>query len=349
MNNGILPRSSAADKFLAQLTRGGADAEVLHRLGRIDALQGQVPDAATLKAIWDGTGEPTSSRRRARATASVRRRSAREPGEGPKPLTAHERRYGAKLAKRQADWVRRPEATPDELHWRQIPQEVWIACKDLMSCTSGAAVKFHFARQRNKAAIGAMRRAALLPQQDGSTLRTWSSEPARRIAALAYAMLALGKHSARKGPWGPLVRGIPLSAFRALLAYSDGTRVPSWTALTGHHRGPLSRFEHGELGYLPMLRGAGFLHSQQWYPDAAPWETGRKWFRGSDGRVVKCQINRYWLVTQPPRRGPKRADLIELVREGWAALSEHPKGLRSLTAVYGKTAENRGPSIGPPD
>lgn len=344
MTDSIAVDPSSA-KFLARFTQGGAQGKAL--LERMQALGHAVPSEQELRALWSEDRAPEQAkqgkpnRRQKRAQAAADRASENGPAEPPtEKERAKARRYREKLERRAAEWDAKPEATEELPFWRGVEQELWIACKDIMQ--GGApAIKFHFGSVRNKAAIGAMRRAALCPLPQGGTLRAWSDERARRIAAAAFALLKLGKHTARKGPWGPLVRGIPQEVLRLLLAYPDGTRVPSRTALAGRHRGPTSRSERGELGYLPALAAAGFLHRQQWYPDAQPWELSKhRYFFAADGRKVVPQINRYWIVSDPPKRGPKRAELIELHREGWLALSERARGSRTYAAVHGESAEN---------
>lgn len=339
-------------KFLAQFTRGGrgrsgADGGE-YSAERLRALGLEIPTDDELATLWDEQREarfaprvePKRNRREKRAQASVDRRV--EPLEPLSPKeSAKARIHRTKLERRASTWEQRPDPTPEIPFWRKVEREVWIACKDIVSCTSGAAVKYWFGSLRNKTAIGAMRRAALCPLPNGGTLRSWSDERARRIAACAYALAKLGKHPTnRKGPWGAIVKGIPQTCLLLLLAYPDGTKVPSRSALIGHHRGPDSRSERGQLGYLPALIAAGFCHAQQWYPGAQPWELSQtRWFIGKDGRKVIPQINRYWIVSDPPKRGPKRADLIELNREGWLALSEHARGSRSYAAVHEDSAE----------
>lgn len=344
-------RHDPSAKFIAEFTRGGQRAD---KLAQFTSAGLDVPTPQELDAIWrESHGQHATpapvNRREKRAQACADRKA-----DPITPPTLEERtkarRYLEKLERRAADWEAKPEASDEIPFWRRVEREIWIACKDIMQ-GGAAAVKFHFAGVRNKAAIGAMRRAALCPLPSGGTLRAWSDERARRIAACAYALIKLGKHTARKGPWGRIVRGIPQSVLCLLLAYPDGSRVPSRSALAGHHRGPTSRSERGELGYLPALEAAGFMHSQQWYPDAQPWELSQtKFFIAPDGRKVIPQINRYWIVSDPPMRGPKRAVLIELHREGWLALSEHARGSRSYAAVHGDSAENPVySSVHPPD
>lgn len=350
MNMSRIPRPDAAAKFISQLTRGGSGEVSADRLRQLGL---EVPSDDELNALWHqrpGRVAPAAANRRQnRAQASADRKSDVLDPPAPHEL-AKTRRYREKLERRSAHWEKKPEPTAELPFWRMVEQDLWIACKDIVA--GGApAVKFHFSTIRSKSAIGAMRRAALCPLPGGGTLRSWSSLRARRIAALAYAQIKLAKHTARKGPWGTVVRGIPQEVLLLLLAFPDGTEVPSRSALVGRHRGPESRSERGELGYLRALESAGFLHSQQWYPDAQAWELSRhRFFIGADGRKVIPQINRYWIVSDPPRRGPKRADLIELNREGWLMLSEQARGQRTYAAVHGDSAENPVySSVHPPD
>ncbi len=205
-----------------------------------------------------------------------------------------------------------------------------------------------------EAAVGAIWRAAFEPydaDDPGITRRNFSDDRARCLLALGYSLAALAKHTSRKGPWGKVVRGIPLTAFQWLLSYPDGSRAPFRTTLTGRHRGPDSRSEGGQLGYLRTLEQSGLIaRSQQWYPDAAAWELGPErtvLIRGVLTQVA-FQMNRYWLVTDtPPRSGEHRDHVIELIRQGWECLDALPKRWRPKrpgrpgprTPVHGETGE----------
>jgi hypothetical protein len=347
MSEPIITRPDPSAKFLAKFTRGGAGEYSVERLRAAGCDPSIIPSDAELSALWEHerrakVAPHAANRRQKRAEAAADRANlAAQPTEPPTPeQRAETRRYREKLERRAATWDPKPEATEDFPFWRQVEREVWIGAKDIMQ--GGApAVKFHFAGIRNKAAIGAMRRAALCPLPNGGTLRSWNDERARRIAVIAFVMLKLGKHHVRQGAWDQQVRGIPQIALCLLLAYPDGSRVPSRSALAGHHRGPSSRSDRGELGYLPALAAAGFLYRQQWYKDAQPWELSRtKFFIAPDGRKVIPQINRYTIVSDPPKRGTKRAELIELHREGWLCLSERARGSRTYSAVHEDSAEN---------
>ena len=323
-----IAQQTAADRFLAKFTRekyAGASATEEERARRILNLGLGVPDEDALNGAWNtGTGQTRRERRAVRAAEgrSVRTEAAPRTAVERAKLAAEragDRRYREGLDKRSRDWDGMRYDAQGKA-WRAVPAEIWIACKDLGSCTSGQAWRYHAARVKNKAYLGAVRRAALLPYDDGTgrTRRGWGDEAARRVALLGIALYHLAAHTERKGAFSRVVRGIPVAALQELCAYPDGSKVPHRSTLTGHHRGVDSRAEAGELGYLRMLEWAGAISAQQWYPDAADWEVGREGY----------QINRYWLLGDPPPNGPRRVELIELVRDGWRALTEHAQRWR---------------------
>jgi hypothetical protein len=133
-------------------------------------------------------------------------------------------------------------------------------------------------------------------------------------------MLMFAKHTARKGPWSHVVRGIPVAVMQALCTYPDGSRMPCQNTIIGHHRGLSSELERGQLGYLRALEAVGFMRSQRFYPDAADWETGRL-VTCKDGRSFRAKISRYWLIGDPPMKA-QDPELMALEREGWLALDE---------------------------
>lgn len=323
-----IAQTTPADRFLAKFTRGGgfngaaeSDAD---RQQIVSNLGLEVPDEDALTAAWAQSG----NRRAKRAVAAAGRRSARPSATPPAAANAAERaslekeragdrRYREKLEGRAKEWSKQPGIRKDTRgkQWRDCPQQVWVQSKDIVSCTSGKAWRYHAARCRNKTYLGALRRAAFLPYDDGTGAcrRSFADEAARRILALGLALYSFATQTSRRGPWGMIVRGIPVALLQNLLAYPDGSRVPHRNTLTGHHRGVHSRLEAGELGLLRALEACGAIaRTQQWYPNAAPWEVGREGY----------QLNRYWLVSDPPSKGEKRAELIELNREGWRSLFE---------------------------
>jgi hypothetical protein len=323
LHAGFLANSGLANRLrkLADPPPVPTDAEIAAALAQVEG---------DIEREWGG-----GSRRARRATASAERRSTEAPPTPRRKLTRAElkrrehertqdRAYAAALERRSVDWkptpVKRDESGKE---WRTVPREVWRMCQDLVSNTSSAAWRYWARRCSNKPALGAIRRAALLPRANGSTCgRTFGSERARRIAALGLALVQLGVHTARKGPWRHVVRGIPVALMQELLTYPDGTRRPHENTIIGHHRGLGSEHDRGQAGYLRALEATGLVSSQQWYPEAADWECGRL-LTFKDGKSRRAQINRYWLIGDPPMKANDPA-LLELEREGWRSLDEHP-------------------------
>ena len=357
---GPFEKSPAALRFISQLSD---DARATLRNAA------EIPPDELLDGAWNTPSEQWGTRRGKRALRAIERRSDRPKATPPLPAKKATRdklraaarenaRYRERLERQAENWQAPPireDATGKQ--WRDIPTPVWVMAKDLVSCTSSAAWRYHASKVRNKTALGAIRRAALLPYGDGSkTRRTWSDVTARRIAALGLAMLALAKHTHRKGPWEHEVRGIGVSALRWLLAYPIGrepkssrgrptyraerARRPARSTLVGHHRGLRSDPMRGQIGYLRALEHAGFCVSQQHYPNAAPWEVGR------DG----WQLNRYRVVGDvSTRNARRRPELVELNREGWRSLSEQPIPIRDVE-VKAKIAKEKKATLenGPP-
>lgn len=365
-----VPQPASVARFLAQMSAGGRD--VLR-----DRVPG-LPDDAALATLLEETEAAelakaaekiADNRRQRRAVRAIeRRQAAPKAPEGPDPLAlkaravrerSEDRRYREKLARRSADWVpaptsKRVKTDRQGREWRLIPQAVWTMCKDIVSDTSGKAWRYWARQVRNKAALGAIRRAALLPIGDGRTRRSWADECARRIAALGLALVSLAKHTARKGPYSLIVRGIPVSALRWLLGYpvsqavrgeaerEAAAKLPHWNTLIGRHRGNSSDRERGTLGYLRCLEATGLIaQTQQAYTDAAPWEQSDVYIRpGQPPR--RFNMNRYWVTADghSTRNAKRKPELIELNREGWASLDERPRRYRPRVLYTGKPAEN---------
>lgn len=373
-----VPQPPSVARFLAQLGAGARDVlRDRHAAAGITlpddselAAAVEAREAAELAKLADSAPD---NRRNRRAVRAVERRSAREPLAAPDTLAlkakaarerSEDRRYREKLARRAADWVgppvsKRVKTDRKGREWRLIPQAVWNMAKDVVSDTSGRAWRYWARQVRNKAALGAIRRAALLPidGSNGQTRRNWSDECARRIAALGLALVALAKHTARKGPWSLIVRGIPVAALRWLLGYpvsqavrgeaqrEAAAKLPHWNTLIGRHRGRDSDRERGTLGYLRCLEESGLISTQQAYTDPAPWEQSDVIVRpGMPGR--RFNMNRYWLTADghSTRNRERKPELIELNREGWASLDEHPRRHRSRVLYTRKPRENAVPA-----
>lgn len=218
--------------------------------------------------------------------------------------------------------------------FRFIPRTHWVMARDILADPSGEAVRVWFRRMRNKIAVGAIRAAALAPCSDGTTLRTWSDERARNVAALGLALTRLSVPTHRKGGWTGLVRGVPIGALRSLLTspWEAGKR-PSRSTLSGTHRRH-GDHRRGQAGYLNALEQCGLLYVQQLPADQCePWEVC-----GPSGYAC----NRYWVVTEHPYlplSDARRRELIALHESGWDAALERPRRSTPPPAVHGETPE----------
>lgn len=337
-----------------------------------DAELSQLVDATEAAEVAQARATVPDNRRQRRAVRAVERRSDREPVSPPDTLVlkaraarerSEDRKHREKLARASADWVgppvsKRVKTDRKGREWRLIPQSVWVMCKDIVSDTSGRAWRYWARQTRNKAALGAIRRAALLPTADGVPRRSFADECTRRIAALGLALVNLAKHTSRKGPFCMIVRGIPVAALRWLLGYpvsqavrgeaerEAAARLPHYNTLIGRHRGTGSDRERGTLGYLRCLEETGLIAlTQQAYTDPAPWEQSEIVFRaGMQPR--RFNMNRYWITgdASSTRNKVRKPELVELNREGWASLDEHPVRHRSRVLYTRKARENAPPA-----
>lgn len=363
----LLARASNADALLASLRAAGAAEAV----GAIPT-DAEIDAAAEAQIAGQFAGVFGGNRHGRRATRAVDSRSERPAATPPAAKTkaqaaaqalerSQDRRYRQALERRSADWTEAPTKTVRGRPWRTIPQVVWVMSKDVVSDTSGRAWRYWARQIRNKAALGAIRRAALLPAADGvTTRRSWSDECARRIAALGLALVQLAKHTSRKGPFCLIVRGISINALRWLLGYpvsssirgaaarEAAAKLPFYTTLIGRHRGRDSSRERGTLGYLRCLEETGLIAlTQQAYTDPAPWELSDVVIRpGHPPR--RYNMNRYWVTGDAPstRSKTRKPELVELNREGWRSLDERPRRQRSRVLYTKKPAES-GPPAAP--
>jgi hypothetical protein len=155
------------------------------------------------------------------------------------------------------------------------------------------------------------------------------------------------------------VRGVPVAALRWLLGYpvsrtiiGDRARelaakLPHWNTLIGRHRGRGSDRERGTLGYLRCLEATGLIaQTQQAYTDPAPWEQSDVIVRpGMTPR--RFNMNRYWVTGDgnTTRNRTRKPELVELNREGWLALDEHPRRHRERVLYTEKPRENAPPPV----
>lgn len=211
---------------------------------------------------------------------------------------------------------------------RLIPRHVWRTCWKIVGDRSGAAAR---AAWRGVAPLLRVRmlRASLGLYATEFARYRWSDMRARRICALAWALIELSKRGTRRGRWaGGLVTGITRGALCQLLRDPHDDResaVPSLSALAGTHRVGATAMT-GEVGYMVALKEVGFCYSQQLDPkDALPCE---RW-------GTYCSA-RYWLATSVYERafaelGVDGGALLEFAA-GWIADGLKP-AMRRLFAL----------------
>lgn len=187
--------------------------------------------------------------------------------------------------------------------------------KEVLADPSGRACRVWLGRQRNKVAVGALRRAALEPDDEGGARRTWADERARRIAALGLALLKLSRPTHRKGIWTSVVRGVTRGLLCALLGSPwERDRRPSIGALAG------TSHDGARVGYLRALERAGFMYRQQLAAEhVEQWEV----WQNRRGEAWAC--NRYWvigMIPTAPLDDDEKRRLLALHHEGWEVPTE---------------------------
>jgi hypothetical protein len=162
------------------------------------------------------------------------------------------------------------------------PLAVRVMATDVLADPSGNSVLGYMAQLRRTHSgtpIWAIVRAALRPLDgDAGYRRTWRDPCARAIAVLGFAQLMCSKPTKRRSQWRRVVRGFNLANWAALLRSPwEADRRPSFSTLSHH--------------YLPALRAAGFMYSQQLPAhEVEPWECG------VDRDFTPRAYNRYWIV-----------------------------------------------------
>ncbi len=249
-----------------------------------------------------------------------------------------------------------------------IPLDVWITAWANCDDHTGAALRASFKLARNTAAKELALRAALNITTGGLARYRFDGSGAealraRRIAALAIAMLELARPTKVRGAYGGgEILGVPRGAFCELLrdvrdrrlperedasstcpvCYRDercthlrAPGVPTVNAVFGKHRVD-GTAESGEVGYWCALREAGFGYSRQLPPkEAASVELA----------YGPHATNRYQICASSPGRTPQRVRetllgrvmLLIALQEGPDALEAE---LRRLPGIP--------PPLGPP-
>lgn len=311
-----VPESSDESRFWKSLT-----AATLERLKK----QGVAPahiSGESVKKLGGPTPRPelpverAPGRRSEPAQGDLPRGSGRGP-RGKRRKTAEQReRARARREERQLQRIRGRLAAqgvrPESAELRLIPREIWSACREILADLSGRACRVWLARQKNKAAVAAIRRAALEPVAGGATRRTWCDARARVICALGVGLLMLAVPTGRASAHANEVRGVTRGALCAMLASPfEPDRRPTLGALSGtSHNGT-------RVGYLISLEQAGFLRRYQMPGDRAP--TAER-FKNRRGELWAS--NRYQVLRMPRMGFPDFERLVGLCSEAAGVLKE---------------------------
>lgn len=311
-----VPESSDESRFWSSLP-----AATLERLKK----QGVAPahiSGESIKKLGGPTPRPerlvetAPERRSGPAQGDIPRGSGRGP-RGKRVKTAEQREaQRARREERQLGRIRRRLASqgvrPESAELRLIPREVWAACREILADLSGRACRVQLARQRNKAAVAAIRRAALEPDASGATRRTWCDARARAVCALGVGLLMLAVPTGRASAHANEVRGVTRGALCALIGSPfEADRRPSLGSLSGTSHGG------ARVGYLVALERAGFLRRYQMPGDRAP---AAERFKNRRGELWAS--NRYQVLRMPLMGRPEFERLVGLCAEGAGVLTE---------------------------
>lgn len=166
---------------------------------------------------------------------------------------------------------------------------------------SQRALFFELSRERNRAAVGALRRSAF-----AGGVRDWQSSYAVHVLVLGLVLLRLcrrTKGERKRGRYPYNYEGIPRECLLELLKDPRNGHVPSMSALRGRHR-PDASLETGQLGYLDALEAGGFLYRLQRQRPTR--------FRPD----IKPTFNQYWIVGHSAYLSPEAiADVLQLIAE----------------------------------
>lgn len=305
MTKQSLPKPRAGASFLSAAARA--------RLERI------APDALAELAAQPGAHAPSETHRAAREIAGLD--TPPKPERERRPNKAHQR-YQAQLGRghkryveslrwqeaRRAEFAQRPGA-PDL--FRVIPREVWELAARCMG--SRRAAWYELCRCGNRAAVGAIRRAAF------GGRRGWPSSYALRVIVLALCELKISQPTrGKRGRWAYNFDGVPIDALRWLLRDPHSGRVPSKSAMSGRHRSN-GDVDNGQIGYLRALEAVRFHRRFQrerptrWNPDRKPscntyWIIGHSAYLFGAALVETLQlVSEADQLEQPLSRGPPAA------------------------------------------
>jgi hypothetical protein len=250
------------------------------------------------------TPPPTSNRRQRRIEARLDR-AAPPP---PRPPTRKQRRNDARQAavdareRRDRRYLARLEsrlkaaysATATLVRPVQIPVDAFRQARIIMADPSGKAAPYFLSHHRHQIGCALIRRAALVPGDNGTTRYAWTDNRAKAICALGLIMLHTAQRTQRTDPWSYLVKTVPRGAFAAAIADPWTGRRPSFSSLSGTHRrgGDWTR---GSCGYLRALAAVGLLYTLQPYTIA---ERAEK--IGPSGYAT----NRYYIISADPLKRP---------------------------------------------
>jgi hypothetical protein len=222
---------------------------------RLRATVGDAPIAAV--------SSPAPARFPASTSTSSPARSSTSSSSSSSPASRSSSLRKRRARKTDEEWIesRRRKLGPrsptePEAFTVVIARKTWRASWVRRGDHSGRAAWLSLCQAKNRAAAGAIRRAALAGR------RTWSSSYALNVLTLGLALLELSHATRRKSRWRNILDGIPIGALQELLRDPVSGKVPHRNSISGTHR-PHATLQNGQLGYLRALELAGFCYTQQ--------------------------------------------------------------------------------------
>jgi hypothetical protein len=211
---------------------------------------------------------------------------------------------------------------------KPVPLASYRMCWEINGDWSGGAARIWLRRYapRFPHAVGAIRRAALVPIDEGAgkTVYDYSDLRARRIIAEGLLKLSMAQPSNRRDQWRYVTIGLTHAAIRECLKNPWNGRKPTRGAIGGWHRvraddarrNASAALLTGQLGYGNALKLAGFCYSVRLHRERDALEECE---RGYPSGYAPA---RYFITARPlnpagSHNAARRAALLELERSGW--------------------------------
>lgn len=236
------------------------------------------------------------------------------------------REKGARWSRRERKIARELQArgaSLDGINFVDIPRSDFVFMASCIADGSGDVVRSHLKRMRNRVAAGAIVRAALCRQPDGSNRYTWQHETARKCAALCIVLERLSTYAPRaQTQWGKHLKAVPLAALQLLCRDPWTGKKASRSAINGVHDAGAPMWHTGRVGYLRRARGAGLLYRYRLRASDPACERAER--LGPSGYTT----NRYYIVSPnpcAPQSDALKAKLYDLLDEGWRESDAAPR------------------------